>query len=96
MLADNWAIIKKENEQIFSPLYDNSSSLCAYLSESQISGYLGNDRLRWRSLVETKSKSLIRRTIKEEKLPTHLEMMEYIKEKYFDVTEERVKNGLKK
>lgn len=92
----NWAIIKKENEQIFSPLYDNSSSLCAYLSESQISGYLGNDRLRWRSLVETKSKSLIRRTIKEEKLPTHLEMMEYIKEKYFDVTEERVKNGLKK
>lgn len=87
----NWAIIKKGNEQTFSPLYDNSSSLCAYLSENQISGYIGNDRLRWRSLVETKSKSLIRRTIKEEKLPTHLEMMEYIKEKYFDVTEDLVK-----
>lgn len=51
----------------------------------------GNDRLRWRSLVETKSKSLIRRTVKEEKLPTHLEMMKYIKEKYFDVTEDLVK-----
>ena len=87
----NWGVIKKGNELKFSPLYDNSSSLCAYLSENQINGYLGNDKLRWRSLVETKSRSLIRRTIKEEKLPTHLEMMKYIKEKYFDVTEDLVK-----
>ncbi|RDU22075.1 HipA domain-containing protein [Anaerosacchariphilus polymeriproducens] len=87
----NWAILVKGIRKTFSPLYDNSSSLCAYLSENQIRGYLGNDKLRWRSLVQTKSKSLIRRTIDEKERPTHLEMMQYIKDKYYDETKDFVK-----
>lgn len=73
-----------------SPLYDNSSSLCAYVLEKQINGYLGKDKLRWKSLVETKSRSLIRRTGEDDKKPTHLEMLQYIKTNYYNQTKDFV------
>ena len=83
---NNWALIWNKPLFSFSPLYDNSSSLCAYLSDEQIEGYLGNDNLRWRSLVESKSKSLIRRTMDDEVRPTHLEMMRYLHTNYYGDT----------
>ncbi|MBQ2801687.1 MAG: HipA domain-containing protein [Lachnospiraceae bacterium] len=83
----NWAVIWDGKKLRISPLYDNSSSLCAYISEKQVAGYLGNDLNRWSSLVERKSRSIIRRTVEEQKQPTHLEMLKYIKNNYYSETE---------
>lgn len=58
----------------WSPLYDNSSSLCAYVSEEHIKSYLGKDKVRWNSLVDTRSKSLIRCREIDTNRPTHLEV----------------------
>lgn len=87
----NWAILIDDKEVRLSPLYDNSSSLCAYISEKQIAGYLGKDKLKWKSLVETKSKSLIRREVHDTGKPTHLEMLQFLYEKYYDKTIDMVK-----
>ncbi len=92
----NWGILKRGEERKLCPLYDNSSSLCAYLSEEQMKAYLGKDVLRWKSMVETKSKSLIRTTLGDECRPTHLKMMKYIKEHYFEETKDVVKNIIEK
>ena len=86
----NWAILWDGKIQRFSPLYDNSSSLCAYLPENQIEAFMGKDMLRWKSLVETKSKSLIRRTIDDLKRPTHVEMLQYIRDNYYEATKSLV------
>ena len=78
----NWAVICSETGTRFSPLYDNGSSLCSYISDKQAETYLGKDLLRWKSLVDTKSKSLIRRTTNDLQRPTHLAMMKYIHDTY--------------
>lgn len=80
---NNWAILLEGNKMMWSPLYDNSSSLCAYISEEQIENYWGKDKNRWNSLVDTKSKSLLRCEVLDEKRPTHLNVIKYIKEVYF-------------
>ena len=67
----NWAVILDKNQMRWSPLYDNSSSWCAYIAENQVDSYLGNDQIRWRALTDTKSKSLIRCRITDDKRPTH-------------------------
>lgn len=82
----NWAILLRGGKMQWSPLYDNSSSLCAYIPENQIEGYLGRDKNRWKSLVDTKSRSLIRCTVLDEKRPTHLCVLNYIKENYYEYT----------
>ncbi|WP_343207995.1 HipA domain-containing protein [Anaerolentibacter hominis] len=87
----NWAIISDGMQMRWSPLYDNSSSLCAYVQEDQIDNYLGKDKKRWWALVDTKSRSLIRRTVDEDKRPTHLEVLGYLKENYFEETSELAK-----
>lgn len=87
----NWAMVSSDSKMKWSPLYDNSSSLCAYISNEQISSYLGKDKNRWKSLVDTKSKSLIRCKLNDEKKPTHLTVLKYIKDLYFDRTSEMVK-----
>ena len=69
-----------------SPLYDNSSSLCAYISENRWNDYLGRDQVLWKSLVDTKSKSLIRINEFDKKSPTHLEMMEHLRNVYYTET----------
>lgn len=42
------------------PLYDNGSSLCCFIREDQLGDYLGKDRLKFESLVDTKSRSMVR------------------------------------
>lgn len=82
----NWALILEKGLLSISPLYDNSSSLCAYVKESKIKDYLGNDKLLWKSLVDTKSKSLIRIASNDAKQPTHLTMIEYLKKNFYSQT----------
>lgn len=82
----NWAMIADKNGMKWSPLYDNSSSLCAYIPESQIKSYLGKDMTRWLSLVDTKSKSLIRCKESDEKRPTHLSVLMYVKQMFYEET----------
>ena len=82
----NWALIMKKATLRISPLYDNSSSLCAYVEESKIKDYLGNDMLLWKSLVDTKSKSLIRISGEDTKKPTHLEMIRFLQRNYYEQT----------
>lgn len=85
---NNWALIKdtKRGEFHFSPLYDNSSSLCCYLTEEKVSSYLGNDKLLFMSLIDSKSKSIIRidKTLK--KQPTHYQMLKYLHQAYHKYT----------
>lgn len=81
---NNWAIIQKGEDVKLCPIYDNGSSLCCYLKEENIATYLGNDKVRFNSLVNTKSKSRIRIDKKSKKEPTHLEVIKYIKENYND------------
>ncbi|MGN0465311.1 MAG: HipA domain-containing protein [Lachnospiraceae bacterium] len=82
----NWALILEKGIMSISPLYDNSSSLCAYVKESKIKDYLGNDKLLWKSLVDTKSKSLIRIKSNDAKQPTHLTMLKFLQENYYEQT----------
>lgn len=83
---NNWAILVEDDEKQWCPLYDNSSSLCAYVSEEQIEGYMGKDKNRWKSLVDTKSKSLIRCKESDEKRQTHLTVLKYLRDNYFEET----------
>lgn len=78
----NWAMILENDKLRWSPLYDNGSSLCAYIPEEMVKSYLGKDENRWRALVDTKSRSRIRCTFFEKKPPTHLAVMKYVKEHY--------------
>lgn len=87
----NWAIIKKGKKVRLSPLYDNSSSLCAYIAETKIDQYLGNDLMLWRSLIDTKSKSIIRIRCRDTKQPTHLEVIKHLHQNYFEQTIDTVK-----
>lgn len=89
---NNWAILIENGKMRWSPLYDNSSSLCAYISEKNIPNYMGKDKNRWNSLIDTKSKSLIRCREIDEKRPTHLEVLKYLKENYFNDTYVFAKN----
>jgi len=82
---NNWAIIDKgDGVYGFSPLYDNSSSLCCYILEKDVRRYLGNDLKRLYSIVRTKSKSIVRIDEKNKKRPKHEEVLEYINEQYHD------------
>jgi len=87
----NWALIRKDRKVRLSPLYDNSSSLCAYIAEPKINQYLGNDLMLWNSLIDTKSKSIIRINCYDKKQPTHLEVIKYIYQNYFEQTIDIVK-----
>lgn len=80
----NWALVCENDKWRLSPLYDNSSSLCAYLSSSKLETFLGRDMKLWNSLVDTKSKSLIRIKESNTKIPTHLDVMKYIAVEYYD------------
>ncbi|MDE6888674.1 MAG: HipA domain-containing protein [Eubacterium sp.] len=78
----NWAFIKEENKYRLSPLYDNSSSLCAFVSESKIKKYLGRDKMLWKSLTDSKSKSLIRIFASDKNRPTHTDVVKYLNRNY--------------
>lgn len=77
----NWGVIKNNEDIIkLAPVYDNGSSLCAYVREEKIQEFLGNDTYKFNSLVNTKSRSRIRIDKFAKKEPTHLEVMKYLKE----------------
>ena len=67
----------------FAPLYDNGSSLCAYIDSEDVDNII-NDKMKFESLVNTKSKSAIGweniRPIR------HLDLIEQIRNNYYDET----------
>lgn len=91
---NNWAIIQDDESNKLSPLYDNGSSLCCYISEEKIDFYLGNDIQRFQSLVNSKSTSRIRINKNERKEPKHLEVLEYLRDNYYDEVIDIVKSIL--
>jgi hypothetical protein len=85
----NWALLlklsvqKKITIQLSQcPLYDNGSSLCCYVTEPQISKYEAKDGRAFESLVDTKSKSLIRIDGTQKKIPRHKEVVEHLLKTY--------------
>lgn len=82
----NWALILENSICQLSPLYDNSSSLCAYVKNTNVDSYLGKDLLLWKSLVDTKSKSLIRISNNDKRQPTHLEVLTTLRYNYYKQT----------
>lgn len=88
---NNWAILQRDKDIQLCPLYDNGSSLCCYIDESRIESYLGNDKVRFKSLVDTKSTSRIRINKYTKKEPTHLEVLEFLKNNYYDYVIDIVK-----
>ena len=66
-----------------APLYDNGSSLCAYIDKNVVDNIL-KDKMKFESIINTKSKSMIGwndiRPIK------HLELISKIKNTYYDKT----------
>ena len=70
------------------PLYDNGSSLCAYVNESEINQIL-NDNMRFESLVNTKSKSAI--GWKATRPIRHFDLIKELQANYYDLTEKYVK-----
>lgn len=80
---NNWAVIKKgDGHYEFSPLYDNSSSLCCYLPEKEINQCLGSDEKRFISKARSKSKSIVRIDGTVRNIPQHEEVLKFIKSKY--------------
>lgn len=86
---NNWAFLiklrdkEKENPQYrFCPLYDNGSSLCSYVNETDIDAFLGRDKNRFDALVDRKSRSMIRIDGFSKTRPTHREVVEYLVKQY--------------
>ena len=74
----NWAILKSADYGYkFSPLYDNGSSLCCYIKESDIDNIFKDVR-RFKALVTTKSKSRIRVDKSKKKEPMFTEVLKYL------------------
>ncbi len=84
----NWALLvsieTKEQTSIKirqCPLYDNGSSLCCYVNGIQVDAY-DKDLRRFESLVDSKSKSIIRVDGSKKARPRHREVVEYLLKKY--------------
>ena len=84
----NWGYIYHfDNERglylRFCPLYDNGSSLCAYVNDEDIDSIL-KDKSRYVALIDSKSKSCIgwdsKRPIR------HFELIKELRDNYFDDT----------
>lgn len=85
----NWGIITNSNGNKFlSPLYDNGSSLCSYENENNVEIFF-KDKLKFAALINTKSKSAIGWN---EKRPIrHFELIQNIRDAYYDDTIEFIK-----
>jgi hypothetical protein len=80
---NNWAIIKSKGAVRLSPMYDNGSSLCSYIEETNVESYLGKDYNRFIALVDSRSKSIIRIDKRAKKLPSHLCILQYLKRMFY-------------
>lgn len=69
----NFALMNGE----FYPLYDNGSSLCAYVNEQDIDSYL-KDKMRWKSLMYTESKAVLR----DDQQLQHYELLQILKKSH--------------
>ena len=83
----NWAVlIKLEKDKSvrlrWCPLYDNGSALCCYFDDTDIPELLGNDRNRFESVVDSKSKSMIRIDGSKKSQPSHREVVRYLLQNY--------------
>lgn len=81
----NWAILscqvdpaKKQVHMQKCPLYDNGSSLCCYVNDSQVDKMFGKDPGPFNALVTTKSRSIIRIDGSRKTLPQHKEVVQYL------------------
>lgn len=90
----NWAILQKGKKYRFCPLYDNSSSLCCYIRDENIDNYLGNDKLRFMALVDSKSTSRIRIDRHLKKEPSHLKVMEFLYKNHYSAVIGTVKKAV--
>lgn len=79
--ADKNSTIKISTE--ICPLYDNGSSLCAYEDNSDLSIFF-KDKMKFESLVNTKSKSAI--GWEDERPIRHFELLQKIKETSYAIT----------
>lgn len=96
----NWAVLIKleEDKSVrlrWCPLYDNGSSLCCYFDDADIPELLGNDKNRFESVVDSKSKSLIRIDGSKKSQPSHREVVRYLLKNY-GATKEIAKGFLEK
>lgn len=92
----NWGIIENKKSEVLklSPLYDNGSSLCCLIKDEDALNFL-RDKMRFNSLIFSKSKSMIRWS--GNKRIRHFELVEEIRKKYFLETiefVEKIKNNL--
>ena len=75
-------------EMRLSPLYDNGSSLCSYINESDIETIL-KDKMKYEAIINTKSKSAIGwnniRPVR------HFELVQNLKNEYYKETVDFVK-----
>lgn len=86
----NWAIliapIIYEGKPAFRvkrcPLYDNGSSLCCYVHDEQLNGLLGKDKRQFDSLVDSKSRSIIRIDGSSKQKPKHSDVVRYLLKTY--------------
>lgn len=81
----NWAILayivdsdKKKIQVRKCPLYDNGSSLCCYVNDSQLDKMFGKDPGPFNALVNTKSRSIIRIDGCRKAQPQHKEVVKYL------------------
>lgn len=92
----NWGVIpyikKQENKyhilSKLSPLYDNGSSLCSYVNETDIELIL-KDKMKFEALVNTKSKSAI--GWEDVRPIRHFELLKKLKENYYALTIQCIK-----
>lgn len=87
----NWGILQSDDKIKFCPIYDNGSSLCCYVKESDIKSKI-NDNQWFNSIVISKSKSIIRLDQTKKSKPTHKEVMQYLSDNYYEDTVDFVKN----
>lgn len=82
----NWALLIKVSTEAlrikWSPLYDNGSSLCAFVNDNQVSEFLGRDKNRFHALVDSRSRSIIRIDGSNKKTPPHKEMAKFLLAKF--------------
>ena len=92
----NWGIVRnKINGDIrVSPLYYNGSSLCCLINSKYVPNFL-RDKVRFESLIFSKSKSMIRWS-KPNRIG-HFELVQHIKNEYYEQTSsivEKIRDNL--
>lgn len=70
------------------------SSLCAFVPENKIKNYLGKDQMAQEALFVRKSTTWIRIDKNKKEKPQHIELIKFLNNNYYKVTENFVKNAI--